>query len=79
MGQVMAAVSEPRSRRNGFWSHWPSCEQEQVTAHTFLGACATWHCQVTHDLGPSPPGEHKTVSGGTNFPQAYATAGTPCT
>ena len=32
----------------------------QATAHTFLGACAVWHCQGTHELGPVPLEERMT-------------------
>ena len=32
----------------------PSCEQVQVTAHTFLGDCAAQYCQGIHDLGQFP-------------------------
>lgn len=32
----------------------PNREQVQVTVHTFLGACAAWHCWRTNYPGPVP-------------------------
>jgi len=36
----------------------PSCEQAQVTAHTFLGDWAVWLCWGTHNSGPAPMGKY---------------------
>ena len=68
--QSTTAVSDPRGECFSH-CHWPpSSEQAQITAHTFQGTCAAWHCQGTCDLEPTPLGE-------CNLPLAVATSYRP--
>ena len=60
VGQTATVVSDPRGWHNKPLKHPPSCEQAQVTAHTFLGAYAARHCQRTHNPGPISVGNHTT-------------------
>ena len=56
-----------------------SCEQTQVNAHTFLGACAACHCWGSCDPGPTSPGERMVHLGCCNFMPASAAASSPST